>query len=522
MQNNGHFPLPQPGPDCASFADLLPLLGVSAFEDEETIRLQTHLASCAYCQAQRVLYDRLDVVLRHSFATPPTLLVSPEEILAMTNDRPLGELTDEPYLEPEPPAHAPTASPRAYSRGSPRRLVSGIFAVAAVLLLLLDIAGILASRGMLSAGSVSNHPSAATPSSTVAPTASSAVTSPAPLAPYSGGGNDVLSAIQMRSPAEGWAVGAAATESAQQLNGGSYDCLAIHYANGQWTSMVTPTNAELGLTDADLQSISMISPAEGWAVGSGTHGDSQIPSGVILHFHAGIWTKVAIVPNAEFYSVQMLSPTNGWASGGGGWHSVGEGGATTSILWHYDGSSWTPAPVPDVAGITSLAMLSANDGWATGTDSILHYNGQQWSIFAHLQGVEGVSMDSATDGWAFGYVNFPYNHPSSYNIVWHYNGSQWLAGSLPSTVNADAMIAGLFMDSASDGWAVGFGNGEQFGSRYTLYLHYTNGHWTQVQGPDSGSSLDSIFLLSAQEGWAVGSGGMLMHYHNGTWSVYSP
>ena len=519
MQNNGHLQLPQPGPDCASFADLLPLLGVSAFEDEETSRLQTHLASCAYCQAQRVIYDRLDVLLRHSFATPPTLLVSPEDILAMTSDKPLGKPSDEPYLEL--PAHAPTASPQAYSRGPTRRLVSGIFAVAAVLLILLDIAGILASRGVLSRGSVSQHPSAATPSSSVTPTASSAVTSPARMPPYLGGANDVLSAIQMRSSAEGWAVGDTYTANAQPLTGGTYSCLVLHYANGQWTPMVTPTNAKLGLTDAGLLSIAMISPDEGWAVGWGDHADSRIPSGVILHFHDGTWTKVSITPNAELYSVHMFSPTDGWVAGGGGWQSVGEGGATTSILWHYDGSSWTRVPVPNVGGITTLDMLSTNDGWATGTNTILHYNGEQWSISAHLQGIAGVSMDSATDGWAFGYVNFPYNHASSYNIVWHYNGSQWIAGSLPNAVNADAMILALAMDSASDGWAVGFGNGEKYGNRSTLYLHYTNGQWTLVQGP-GGDNLNGVFLLSAQDGWAVGNGGVLMHYQNGTWSVYNP
>jgi hypothetical protein len=213
----------------------------------------------------------------------------------------------------------------------------------------------------------------------------------------------------------------------------------------------------------------------------------------------------------------MLSPTDGWVAGGGGWGS--EAGATTSILWHFDGSTWTSVTVPNVAGITSLDMLSANDGWATGANTILHYDGTRWSIFAYLQGIMGVSMDSATDGWAFGYVNFPYNHTSSYNIVWRYNGSQWVRGTLPSGVNADATILALSMDSASDGWAVGFGNGQKFGNRYSLYLHYTNGHWTQVQGPGH-DNLNSVFMLSANEGWAVGNGGALMHYLNGTWTQY--
>ena len=130
-------------------------------------------------------------------------------------------------------------------------------------------------------------------------------------------------------------------------------------------------------------------------------------------------------------------------------------------------------------------------------------------------------MDSATDGWAFGFVNFPYNHTSSYNVVWHFNGSQWVRGTLPGTVDSNATILGMSMDSASDGWAVGYGNGQKYGNRYALYLHYTHGQWVAVQGPGS-DNLNSVFMLSANEGWAGGNGGVLMHYLNGTWTQYQP
>jgi hypothetical protein len=95
-----------------------------------------------------------------------------------------------------------------------------------------------------------------------------------------------------------------------------------------------------------------------------------------------------IHPNEQLWGVQMLTPTDGWAVGGGG-PTVGVPGAT-SILLHYDGSSWAAVPVPKVDAITSLDMVSAHDGWATGTDTILHYDGTKWSIFAHLQSITGV------------------------------------------------------------------------------------------------------------------------------------
>ena len=523
MQNNGHLPFPRPGPDCASFADLLPLLGVSELEEQKAARLQTHLAACAYCQAQQAIYDHIDIVLRNAFAMPATFSLSPEDMMTLTNHE---EQRSEP---PAPAAPAPLKSPP--SRHT-RRFVSLLSAIAAVLVVIVVVAGIVASRSSLPRVGASAHPGTAS--------ATSASTPVAQQTPYALGANDILQAVQMFSPGEGWAVGGAFTENAQHA--GIFSALMLHYLDGQWQRVAAPTNAELGLQDAEVLNVSMISPDEGWAVGWGDKPSSasaaglflpdlssaaatspysgpggSLPVGLILHYSAGKWTSVSIIPDAELWSVRMLSPTDGWAAGGGGWGT--EQGATTSILLHYDGSTWTPAQVPNVGGITSL-VASATEGWATGTDTILHYDGTQWSVFQHLQGVSGLSMGSPMDGWAFGFVNHPNNYTSSYNEVWHYDGSQWVQGSLPSTVNYDTEIIGLCMDSASDGWAVGFGNGNKGEKRYALYLHYTNGQWTQVQGPGA-DNLTNVFMLSANEGWAVGVGS-IMHYLNGSWTVYQP
>src|SRR5215472_6306934 len=86
MQNNSHPQHLRPGPDCASFVDALPLLTLNAVGSEEAVRLHTHLATCAYCQTQRAVYDRIDVALRRTYSTGVTSLFSPEELLAMTSD----------------------------------------------------------------------------------------------------------------------------------------------------------------------------------------------------------------------------------------------------------------------------------------------------------------------------------------------------------------------------------------------------------------------------------------------------
>jgi anti-sigma factor RsiW len=509
-----HYPphRPAPGPDCPRYAPLLPLLDADELTTTEAAAVRRHIDGCPWCQWELADYLTVDMALhQHLSALMAEAPIQTEETIMRLADR---DESDTVHLTDTTPeiklnrAKMPARGQRVAA--PPHTLMAGAAAVLVV--------GLLAATFVF----FSHH--SASPISTVGapPTATATpLSTAARVAPYKAGADDVLGAIQMSPPYEGWAVGGYDVNAAQA---GAYSCLVVQYMNGQWIRLATPTNAELGVDDASLQSVAMISPDEGWAVGAA--GDFSVGNknfGLILHYSGGKWTKYSLIPKAELWSVQMLTPTDGWAAGGGGWNSSGTGvpGPTASILLHYNGSHWTPVPVPNVTGITSLDMVSANDGWATGTNTILHYNGTQWSIFAELQGVSGVSMDSATDGWAFGYVNFPYNHTSSDNVVWHFTGSQWVRGTLPSTVDYNASILGMSMDSASDGWAVGYGNGQKYGNRYTLYLHYAHGQWTAVEGPGS-DNLDAVAMLSANDGWAVGNGGVLMHYLNGTWTQYQP
>ncbi len=64
---NGKHRQPVPGPLCASYVPVLPVL-----DDLTDIRLaedtRAHLAGCAWCRAQRATYDRFDEALRLHFA----------------------------------------------------------------------------------------------------------------------------------------------------------------------------------------------------------------------------------------------------------------------------------------------------------------------------------------------------------------------------------------------------------------------------------------------------------------------
>jgi hypothetical protein len=68
---NGHSastPSPTPGPFCAVYAPLLPLLDAQALTSEEEASLREHLADCAWCQKQLAAYGVVDDALRRQYA----------------------------------------------------------------------------------------------------------------------------------------------------------------------------------------------------------------------------------------------------------------------------------------------------------------------------------------------------------------------------------------------------------------------------------------------------------------------
>src|SRR5579862_6606843 len=72
-----------PGPDCAQFAPLLPLLTSGVLEPDETRAIHDHLAHCAWCQQQIREYETMEAAMRERFSIAPTarLLVSMDDIL---------------------------------------------------------------------------------------------------------------------------------------------------------------------------------------------------------------------------------------------------------------------------------------------------------------------------------------------------------------------------------------------------------------------------------------------------------
>ena len=248
-------------------------------------------------------------------------------------------------------------------------------------------------------------------------------------------------------------------------------------------------------TTSNLNGLVMLSSSNGWAVGKG---------GTILHFDGSSWS---IVPSStsidllgvSFGPLNSLTPNSGFAVGGSGGNAI--------ALYRSD-VTWANA----IAGLTSPAAQSLasvfenspTDAWAVDSQSgaFWHWSGTfglggGWNtVSSAIAGLNSVWMVSATEGWAVGLGG----------VIYHYGGGGW---TLYTTVGTT--LSSLFMLSATEGWAVG--------NQGSIY-HYSSGSWNGPVSPGAtNQNLRSVFMLTQSEGWAVGASGTVLHFSGGAWTA---
>ena len=114
------------------------------------------------------------------------------------------------------------------------------------------------------------------------------------------------------------------------------------------------------------------------------------------------WTTVSSPVTATLNSVAMVSANDGWA--------VGEYGT----LLHYDGNSWSPSSLPVTTTLWSVSMSSANNGWALGSENtgpfagiLLRWNGSGWDSVTRPSPpgpfyMADISVRNDTSAWVAG------------------------------------------------------------------------------------------------------------------------
>ena len=217
-------------------------------------------------------------------------------------------------------------------------------------------------------------------------------------------------------------------------------------------------------------------------------------------------------------SVTVVAPNDAWAVGYGY-----SGTAQRTLIEHWDGSTWTVIPSPNVGSydntLRGVTAAGADSLWAVGDYSItadysprktliLHWTGTSWSQVpspnpsSQYNALNGVSARSATDVWATGYTFSDRGQA----LMLHWDGNAWSqvpspAGSICSS--GDAISA----RAANDVWAVGSAAfGGYCDPQQPAAFHWDGSQWSAVavDALPTISHLTGVVALAADNVWAVG------------------
>ncbi len=264
----------------------------------------------------------------------------------------------------------------------------------------------------------------------------------------------ILHGVWMVSPSDGWAVG-------ERSDDGPSIGAILHYTGGVWATVPITT-------DIRLFAVQMVAADEGWAVGI---------TG-ILHYSGGTWTPVAVPTEVPvlMQSLAMISPAEGWIIG-----KADDGG--NDIALHYTGRHWTSQRLDARAAVTGIQMLSPTEGWAAGTFGILHYTGGTWERVERpvAKPLHAIAMISPTEGWIGGSFQNVAPTPA---LLLHYSGGKWetvdtgvVQGGNQQDSQTPVLGADLYaiqMVSPTEGWAVG---------ALDTIAHLQGGAWARYAPP---------------------------------------
>ncbi len=302
---------------------------------------------------------------------------------------------------------------------------------------------------------------------------------------------------------------------------GTHNQITIGHGNGPAASgACTPANIKAQLpANTQLSDLTMVSPDEGWAVGSvsstvsSSGGGAVTPTpsqqspesarALILHFHNCTWTPVATnYPGARLSSISMDSANDGWAVG----DTLGK-----PLALHYTNGAWTSVMLSEQSTLQGnygeVRMRSSDEGWIVVestngqqgniSSGLLHLAYGHWStVNVPLKLVADVLPVGQGEAWVAGDTSVSPLTPALY----HYQAGQWTSVTLPPGVFIDR----LRMDSPTDIWASAHAvvplNSEGAQSA-AVALHYDGTNWAQVNLGEGGKA-QLVQSFGASAAWA--------------------
>jgi hypothetical protein len=283
--------------------------------------------------------------------------------------------------------------------------------------------------------------------------------------PNTGPALNILVDVTVVSATDIWAVGVA-----EDIAGGPDQTLIEHWNGTNWSIVASPN---VGPSYNYLWDVVAVSTADVWAVGSYDGFQTQQSRPLVEHWNGTAWT---IVPdpiggaNGGLWSVAAGGPHNIWTIG-----SYWDGNADQTLVEHWDGTSWSMVPSPylgtNYTNPPAIAVVSATDIWAVGSNTIIHWDGSTWRVVPSppigvgYRNLLGVAVMNPTDVWAVGYDN-PSNGDPYQALTEHWDGTGWSIMPNPGAGSGLWQLRGAAAVNANNVWAVGEGDGE------TLIEHF--------------------------------------------------
>lgn len=307
---------------------------------------------------------------------------------------------------------------------------------------------------------------------------------------------NVFTAVDGRTSTDAWVVGT--YKNPVDDAGGTI--LAEHWNGTAWSAAATP---DIFQSDEKLDAVSDAAANDVWAVGTKQAPGAAHTDPLTAHWDGTSWS---IVPTPDvrggsksgLFGVANLGSGNAWA--------VGRSETARTLIEHWDGSAWHIIPAPDPvvpAGMTlASSMLSA------------------------------ISARSANDIWAVGSFSAAKGTQSnSFTLTMHWNGSAWKIvpspnPGTPSAINGVRQtLSGVVEISPTDAWAVGntFDTvSGSFAPDKPIAMHWNGTAWslTTVPNQGGGGQLAAVTASSPTSVWATGAadGTSVLHWNGTSWT----
>jgi hypothetical protein len=218
---------------------------------------------------------------------------------------------------------------------------------------------------------------------------------------------------------------------------------------GPWRIVKTPADVE-----ASVGEMQFFAKDDGWAI-AGKY---------LLRFDGKEWVKYKKIVHPDplrdygFGGFHLFNDKGGWFVGCEIVPKSGGSPTRHSMIWHFDGETFTAVEHPDKGWLGTVWFNNPNDGWAFGYGA-LHYSNGEWEEVELKAIVRDCFFFGENDGWAVSSAS-----------IWHWDGVTWKREAECGPFEEFSCIA---FNERGSGWA-GIDDGWQ-GDPHMF--RYYNGRW---------------------------------------------